>query len=410
MLLVLYMAHLLAADPGRVLRFKQGLWPLLFVYALSAGLLLAEPDFGTAFISGMVFFGMIFLAGIPLGWISALVAAAVPAALAGVIMAPYRFRRVTSFLDPWDDPSDSDFQLVQSLLSFGNGGLHGTGLGEGQQKQFYLPESHTDFIFAVIGEEMGLIWVLIIIALFATLIWRSFNVALNAPDRFIVLAASGPDHGHRHPDHGQHGRGDGIAPPQGVDAAAGELWRLLSGHYPGSHRSASGLFRGQRNRRKRRAATRDVRIRGAMKPSGPLLIAGGGTGGHLFPAIAVANAWEASGGEVVFVGTREGLESRLLPQLGKRLETLQVGRIKGAGFLGRVMTLLGMPLAIGGALRILWKYHPQAVLGVGGYASAPAVLAAWTWACPRRWRSKSECPARPLSPTVFSGGWSNGFC
>ncbi|MBF0588724.1 MAG: cell division protein FtsW, partial [Magnetococcales bacterium] len=131
------------------------------------------------------------VAGIPLGWISGLVVAAIPAAAAGVIMAPYRWKRVTSFLDPWDDPLNSDFQLVQSLLAFGNGGIQGTGLGEGQQKQFYLPESHTDFIMAVIGEELGLFWVLILITLFALIVWRAMNIAKRSTDRYASLAAAG---------------------------------------------------------------------------------------------------------------------------------------------------------------------------------------------------------------------------
>ncbi|MEO5376383.1 MAG: putative lipid II flippase FtsW [Magnetococcus sp. DMHC-6] len=192
-MLVLYIAHFLSEDPGRVQRFKQGLLPLLLIYAFCALLLLLEPDFGTTFITGMVLFGMVFLAGIPLAWITALFVAAVPLAAAGVMMAPYRFRRVTSFLDPWDDPQNSDFQLVQSLLAFGNGGLKGTGLGQGQQKQFYLPESHTDFIFAVIGEELGLFWVMLIILLFVIIIWRAFGIARRnwTTNRYVSLAVSG---------------------------------------------------------------------------------------------------------------------------------------------------------------------------------------------------------------------------
>ena len=190
-MLVLYMAHLLAKDPGRVFNFKEGLMPLLMLFALGAFLLMSEPDFGATLITATVVFGMIFVAGIPLSWIFTLVVAAVPLAAAGVLMAPYRFRRVTSFWDPWDDPQDSDFQLVQSLLSFGNGGLSGTGLGQGQQKQFYLPESHTDFIFAVIGEELGLGLVWLIIALFALLVWRAFKIARLSVDPYVRLAATG---------------------------------------------------------------------------------------------------------------------------------------------------------------------------------------------------------------------------
>ncbi len=114
-----------------------------------------------------------------------------------------------------------------------------------------------------------------------------------------------------------------------------------------------------------------------MSPAGRrLLIAGGGTGGHLFPALAIAEAWEADGGEVLFVGTPSGLENRLLPQQGKNLALLRVGRIKGGGLTARLRTLLGLPLALLQAVKILRRFRPHVVLGVGGYASAPALVAA----------------------------------
>ena len=124
-------------------------------------------------------------------WIAGIFLVAAPMAGLAVMAAPYRLLRVTSFMDPWDDPLNTDFQLVQSLLSFGNGGVFGTGLGQGRQKQFYLPESHTDFILAVIGEEMGLFWVLTLISLFAFLIWRAFMIARNSTDPFVQYTASG---------------------------------------------------------------------------------------------------------------------------------------------------------------------------------------------------------------------------
>lgn len=190
-LMVLFVANFLATDPTRITRIKGGLFPLLLIFAMAAAMLMAEPDFGSTLMVGSVLMGMCFLAGIPWGWIILLLMIAIPAAAIGVIIAPYRFQRVTSFLDPWDDPLDSDFQLVQSLLAFGNGGYLGVGLGQGEQKQFYLPESHTDFILAVIGEELGLIWVIILIGLFATIIWRAFRIARLSNDPFASLAAAG---------------------------------------------------------------------------------------------------------------------------------------------------------------------------------------------------------------------------
>ncbi|MEO5354576.1 MAG: putative lipid II flippase FtsW [Magnetococcus sp. XQGC-1] len=190
-MLALYISHLIAQDPGMVYRVRNGIFYLLLVFVMGATLLMAEPDFGATVISAAVVFGIVFVAGIPISWVAGLLMLAVPLAAMAVIMAPYRFRRVTSFLDPWDDPQNSAFQLVQSLLAFGNGGITGTGLGQGTQKQFYLPESHTDFIFAVIGEEMGLGLVWLIILLFALLVWRALQIARYATDPFVRMSATG---------------------------------------------------------------------------------------------------------------------------------------------------------------------------------------------------------------------------
>ncbi len=190
-MLALYLSHLIAQDPGMVHRVRGGLFYLLALFVLGSALLMSEPDFGATVISAAVVFGVVFIAGIPLSWIASLLMVAIPLAAMAVIMAPYRFRRVTSFLDPWDDPQNSSFQLVQSLLSFGNGGILGTGLGQGEQKQFFLPESHTDFIFAVIGEEMGLGLVWLIISLFALLVWRAIRIARLSTDPFVRLSTTG---------------------------------------------------------------------------------------------------------------------------------------------------------------------------------------------------------------------------
>lgn len=188
---VLYVAHIVAQDPDRVRRIKGGLLPLITVFVLAASLLMAEPDFGATVILAVVLFGIVFVAGISITWIALLLLAALPAAAVGILWTPYRLKRVVSFLDPWDDPLKSDFQLGQSLLSFGKGGLLGAGLGQGQQKQFYLPESHTDFILAVIGEEMGLVAVLMLIMLFAFLTGRALTVARRSREPFVRYAAFG---------------------------------------------------------------------------------------------------------------------------------------------------------------------------------------------------------------------------
>jgi cell division protein FtsW len=140
-------------------------------------LLLAEPDFGAASVLFITGFGMLFMAGARLRYVLNAALGGASAAALLVLLVPYRMARVTSFLDPWADPYNSGFQLTQSLIAIGRGEWFGVGLGESVQKLFYLPEAHTDFLFAVLAEELGLIGVVATLALFIALVWRSFWIA-----------------------------------------------------------------------------------------------------------------------------------------------------------------------------------------------------------------------------------------
>jgi cell division protein FtsW len=140
-------------------------------------LLLAEPDFGAASVLFITGFGVLFIAGARLRYVLIAAAAGAGAMALLVLLVPYRMARVTSFLDPWADPFNSGFQLTQSLIAIGRGEWFGVGLGESVQKLFYLPEAHTDFLFAVLAEELGLVGVAATLALFIALVWRSFWIA-----------------------------------------------------------------------------------------------------------------------------------------------------------------------------------------------------------------------------------------
>jgi cell division protein FtsW len=118
-------------------------------------------------------------------------AAALPFLALAVWIAPYRVRRITTFLDPWADPRGGGFQIIQSWLALGSGGLFGRGIGESRQKLFYLPEAHTDFIFAIVGEELGFLGALALISAFVVLVWRGLRVGLRAPDLFGAHLALG---------------------------------------------------------------------------------------------------------------------------------------------------------------------------------------------------------------------------
>lgn len=171
--------------------FKSGLLPKLAVLVLVFGLIMMEPDLGTALAIGGTFIVVLIVAGARLWHLSLLALPAVAAVAILIREAPYRMRRITSFLDPFADPQDSGFHIIQSLYALGTGGPFGVGLGNSRQKFFYLPELHTDFIFAILGEELGLLGGAVVILLFMLLAWRGFMIAATAPDGFACLLAAG---------------------------------------------------------------------------------------------------------------------------------------------------------------------------------------------------------------------------
>ncbi|HPC73185.1 MAG TPA: putative lipid II flippase FtsW [Syntrophales bacterium] len=188
--LVIFLAHFLAKKADRVKEWRIFVPPLLIVGIL-AGLVLKQPDFGTAVLMVGLMLFLLYLAGCRLLHLGILFAAFIPAAVFLVWQKSYRLARWKTFLDPWQDPQKSGFQIIQSFLSFGSGGAFGVGLGDGMQKLFYLPEPHTDFILSIIGEETGLIGIAAVITLFAVLICRGFMIAFRVPDLFGSLLASG---------------------------------------------------------------------------------------------------------------------------------------------------------------------------------------------------------------------------
>jgi cell division protein FtsW len=189
--LVVYLAGYLSRRREGLHDFWRGLLPPLMIAVAFAALVLAQPDLGNCLTLIMVTFGLLYLAGVRTRHLAFVVAPALPLLVVAVWMAPYRLRRITTFLDPWSDQRGSGFQIIQSWLALGSGGLFGRGIGESRQKLFYLPESHTDFIFAVVGEELGFLGALGILALFLLLIWRGLRVGVRAPDAFGAYLALG---------------------------------------------------------------------------------------------------------------------------------------------------------------------------------------------------------------------------
>lgn len=189
--MVIFVADYCDRRRGSLRYFFTGFVPPLLVVVAVVGLILLEPDFGTGAVVFMNAMIMLFGAGASLWHMFLVVLAAVPGLLVLIIKAPYRLRRLLAFIDPWADPLDSGWNIIQSLLAIGSGGLFGLGLGQGREKYLYLPEAHTDFIFAIVGEELGFLGAATVVLLFFLFAWRGLKIALGSPDFFGCMLALG---------------------------------------------------------------------------------------------------------------------------------------------------------------------------------------------------------------------------
>ncbi|MDY6854343.1 MAG: putative lipid II flippase FtsW [Thermodesulfobacteriota bacterium] len=189
--LIIYLAYSLSKKKKGIKTFSVGVLPHLIITGIIFLLIMQQPDMGTALCLGVIMFTMLFASGVRLSHLSLILISVSPVIYFLIINKAYRLERWTAFLNPWKDPADSGFQVIQSLYAFGSGGIFGRGLGDGKQKLFYLPEPHTDFIFSVIGEELGLIGVLIVIGIFLIFIYRGIMIAIRSSDLFSIYLALG---------------------------------------------------------------------------------------------------------------------------------------------------------------------------------------------------------------------------
>jgi len=189
--MIVFLASFLARREERINDLTTTLLPLGFVLTLIAGLVLLGRDFGTASTLILVAAAMVFAAGLAWRYVAICALALLPAAAYFAMNAEYRRDRLLAFLNPEADPFDKGFQAMQSLIALGTGGFNGLGIGNGRQKLFFLPEPHTDFIFSIIGEELGFVGAVLLIGAFALLAWRGFRIARASQDRFAFYAALG---------------------------------------------------------------------------------------------------------------------------------------------------------------------------------------------------------------------------
>ncbi|MFY9397795.1 MAG: putative lipid II flippase FtsW [Desulfomonilia bacterium] len=190
--LMFYLAYYLCKKTRNIKDFRSGVLPVLGVVGACAMLILVEPDFGTAATLVLWTLCILFIAGMRLKHLALVVLAALPAAAALMLLEPYRKARLLAFLDPWADMHGTGYQIIQSMVALANGGVFGSGLGEGSQKLFFLPAPHTDFILSVLGEELGFLGVAGVVLLFGFWIWRGYTIAMTTNDDFgffLVVSA-----------------------------------------------------------------------------------------------------------------------------------------------------------------------------------------------------------------------------
>jgi cell division protein FtsW len=189
--LILYVVQFLSSHPRRIQTFKGMLSPIVVVTGAAALLVVAEPDLGTALVICGSVAALLVAAGVPMRYLGYLAAGGAVLIVMMALVQPYQQARLTAFLDPWASASSSGFQSVQGQIALGSGGLFGVGLGQSVQKVFYLPEAHTDFILAVIGEELGVAGVMTVIALFGLIAWSGLRIARAATEPYAKLLATG---------------------------------------------------------------------------------------------------------------------------------------------------------------------------------------------------------------------------
>ena len=182
LVMVIYLAYSLASKREKIKQFSVGLVPHLVVLGIMVMLVLSEPDLGAAVLLTAITFIMLFVSGVRFSYLVSLVLMALPAAYFLIIQSPYRLKRISAFVSPWEDPLGTGYHIIHSFMAFASGGVAGSGPGASRQKLFFLPEPHTDFIFSVVGEELGFLGVAFIALLFLVLIWRGIRAAMNAYD------------------------------------------------------------------------------------------------------------------------------------------------------------------------------------------------------------------------------------
>jgi len=372
--LLIYLAGFLVRRQVEVRDTFFGVGKVMALLAAAGVLLLGEPDLGAAVVLTLAVMAMLWVAAAPILPFIILLGCGMGGLYLLIALSPYRLARLTGFMDPWADPFNTGFQLTQSLMAIGSGHWFGLGLGSSVQKMFYLPEAHTDFLFAILAEELGLMGSLTVIALYALMFWRCLRIADTAAQRgrwFGPISrwdwgVAGQSGSH------QHWREHGLAAHQGPDLALDELWRQQPAGDVRDDRAHPA-----RGNRKCRTGHPAPSAGATVMNGGTVLIMAGGTGGHVFPALAVARALRADGIAVAWLGSRGGMEERVVRRDGITFHGIRIRGLRGKGITAWLLAPLRLAGAMAEALAVMIRLRPRVVLGMGGFAAGPGGLAAW---------------------------------
>ena len=373
--LVLYVARYLAEHPKRMRSFREAVAPIVVVIGPACLLIVVEPDLGTTLVVAFTITALLVAAGMPVRYLAGLALIAGVVVMLLILAQPYQRARLTSFLHPWSSKSTAGFQAVQGQIALGSGGLLGVGLGHSVQKIFWLPEAQTDFILAVIGEELGVLGIFGVVFLYGMIAYAGLRTARRAADRYAKLLATGLTSLILCQGILNIFVVLGLAPLTGVPlpfisyaptnlcvmlAAVGLLLNISR---PGARRLQA--VDGSRPAGARRQLLMAQRI----------VIGAGGTAGHVVPALAVADALRAEGAEVAFIGG-ERAELELVPAAGYELHRLRVVSLPRRRPLKAGHAAAIDARAVQHARRLLRALRPTAALGAGGYVAGPVGLAA----------------------------------